>query len=257
MKKKAIIFDLDDTLAPDHAAVDAALLATCMRAGERVDAAALAQSVLEEARERWRAGPLFDHCTALGLGSWDGLLGMFKGGDEKLAALRGWAPGFREAVWTSALAAHGVCDGALAAELSAAFPEERWAVCAPYPDVVPALEDLRRDYALAMLTNGVPDTQRAKLDAAGLAGYFPVTVVSGEMGASKPDPRVFDRVLGELGVRPAEAAMVGDSLKRDIAGARAAGIFAVQIARGAPQTGGGTGPDMLIRNLGQLRGVLE
>jgi len=60
VKKKAIIFDLDDTLVPDHAAVDAAPPATCTRAGERVNAAALAQSVLEEARQRRNQAGRFD-----------------------------------------------------------------------------------------------------------------------------------------------------------------------------------------------------
>ena len=69
--------------------------------------------------------------------------------------------------------------------------------------------------------------------------------------------RAFDTVLREMGVRPEEAVMVGDSLRRDIAGARAARVFAVQIARGAAETVDDITPDALIRDLGELRGVIE
>ena len=257
VKTTAIIFDLDDTLTPDHTAVDAAFLAACERARGRVDPAALAASVREQAREHWRAGPLLDYRDALGTASWEGLLGTFEGGDARLEAVRRWVPGYRRAVWASALAAHGIADHSLAGELAEAFQEERWALCRPYPDVLPALDDLGRDYALAMLTNGIPDIQRTKLSVAGLAGCFRATVTSGEVGIAKPDPRVFRAVLEEIGARAAEAVMVGNSPKRDIAGAQAAGILAVQIARYAPERADGIVPDALIRNLGELRGIIE
>jgi len=50
---------------------------------------------------------------------------------------------------------------------------------------------------------------------------------------------------------------VGNSPKRDIAGAQAAGILAVQIARHTPERADGVVPDALIRNLGELRGIIE
>ena len=47
-----LLFDLDDTIVVDEAAVDAALLATCRQAHERydLDPHALAQSVRRHAR---------------------------------------------------------------------------------------------------------------------------------------------------------------------------------------------------------------
>jgi putative hydrolase of the HAD superfamily len=44
------------------------------------------------------------------------------------------------------------------------------------------------------------------------------------VGCTKPDPRVFRAALDELGVEPARALFVGDSLPRDMAGARALGM---------------------------------
>ena len=257
MTKKAIIFDLDDTLIPDHGAVEEAVLVACGRARARVDPAALAESVWRQARALWRAGPMIDHCQELGLASWEGLQGTFEGDEPKLTALRKWVGGYRRAVWTSALAEHGVRDERLVDELAAAFPEERRARYVPYEDVVAGLEDLRQDYALAMLTNGIPDIQREKLDVSGLGKYFQATLISGEVGIGKPDPRLFYSVLEDLDAHPEEAVMVGNSPRRDVAGAQAAGVLAVQIERGAPERAEGVTPDALIRDLGELRGVIE
>jgi putative hydrolase of the HAD superfamily len=49
----------------------------------------------------------------------------------------------------------------------------------------------------------------------------------------KPEPAIFDHVLDRLGVAPAAATMVGDSLRRDVDGALAAGLRPVWINRAA------------------------
>ncbi len=95
------------------------------------------------------------------------------------------------------------------------------------------------------------------MSVAGLAGHFRATVIAGEVGVGKPDPRMFRAVLEEMGARAAEAVMVGNSPKRDVAGAQAAGILAVQIERYAPERPDGVVPDALIRNLGELRSIIE
>ena len=62
-------------------------------------------------------------------------------------------------------------------------------------------------------------------------------MTSAECGRrASPTRAVFGRALELAGVEPAEALHVGDSLENDVAGARAAGIRAVLVARdgGAP-----------------------
>ena len=44
------------------------------------------------------------------------------------------------------------------------------------------------------------------------------------VGISKPDPRIFMAAVDALGIEPDRAVMVGDSLARDMVGARAAGM---------------------------------
>jgi HAD superfamily hydrolase (TIGR01549 family) len=92
------------------------------------------------------------------------------------------------------------------------------------PGAREVLEALAGRARLALVTNGYSDAQRGRLEAAGLGSYFPVVLVSEEVGCEKPDPRIFALALSRLGVGPEAALHVGDSIEHDYRGARAAGI---------------------------------
>jgi hypothetical protein len=55
--------------------------------------------------------------------------------------------------------------------------------------VVPALEELGRSYALAVITNGPADVQRMKLRVTGLDRFFAAVIISSEIGLAKPHQR--------------------------------------------------------------------
>src|SRR5258707_935413 len=114
------------------------------------------------------------------------------------------------------------------------------------------LADLGRDHALALVTNGAPDVQREKLAPTTLAAHFKAIVISAELGIGKPDPRIFRSALDAFDVPSGDAVVVGDSLERDIEGARRAGIRSVWIDR----AGTGTGGDARIEKLSELRDAI-
>jgi putative hydrolase of the HAD superfamily len=64
-----------------------------------------------------------------------------------------------------------------------------------------------------------------------LDALLSVGVSSAAHGFLKPHPSIFETALRQANVRPADAVMVGDSLKADIEGAVAAGLHAVLIRR--------------------------
>jgi putative hydrolase of the HAD superfamily len=82
-------------------------------------------------------------------------------------------------------------------------------------------------FKMALVTNGDPPGQRAKIARFGLEPYFDLILIEGELGFGKPDPRVFRLALERLGSNPEQALMVGDNLRWDIAGAQAVGVRAV------------------------------
>jgi len=201
---------------------------------------------------------MIKYCRAIGISSTEGLRASFVGNDPHLVILQEWAPTYRQMAWSAALADCGVCDTAIAEELAMAFIKERGERHAVFSDVVPVLTTLMKTSRLALVTNGSPDLQRAKLTGSGLTPYFDVVIVSGEIGVGKPDARPFALALDRLGVVDrARAIMVGDSHERDLVGARNAGIRGVWIDRnGTGVAENSTAPEERITDLTQLLPLL-
>jgi putative hydrolase of the HAD superfamily len=230
---RALLVDLDDTLVVEEGAAVAAFIATARVTTKQheLDAAALAIGARARARELWRGAPTFPFCERIGISSWEGLWCHFDGDGEDLHALRGWAPEYRRQAWRRALLDQGIEDDGLAGELGERFGVERRARFETFADAGPALDALRRDYALALVTNGASCLQREKLAASGLADRFDAVVVSGDLGVGKPHAAIFAHALRALGVEATDAVMVGDSLPKDVDGAIAAGLRAVWVNR--------------------------
>jgi putative hydrolase of the HAD superfamily len=84
---------------------------------------------------------------------------------------------------------------------------------------------LRAHYQMAIITNGLSDVQRPRLDASGIADCFALLAISEELGVVKPDPRFFEIVMQRIGQPPkAEVLVIGDSLTSDIQGGNNAGF---------------------------------
>ena len=98
-----------------------------------------------------------------------------------------------------------------------------------YEDARPALDDLRgRGLKLGLVSNTSRDLQEFvvhhSLDV-------DVAIGSRSHGKTKPDPTIFRAALEALGVEPAAAAMVGDSVEDDVEGALALGMRAILLDR--------------------------
>jgi len=103
----------------------------------------------------------------------------------------------------------------------------------PFPDAVPTLRRLRAAGRRLVVVSNWDVSLHDVLDATGLAPLLDGVVCSAQVGTSKPDPAIFEAALGLAGAAAAQAVHVGDSLAEDVAGARAAGIEAVLLVRGA------------------------
>jgi len=101
--------------------------------------------------------------------------------------------------------------------------------------LLPGAEDfLRRVSArmpVALVTNGVSNTQRGRLSGSPLTPMLSAIIISEEVGVSKPDARMAELALTALGCHdPREAVLLGDSLSADVGCARAAGIDSIWLA---------------------------
>ena len=69
--------------------------------------------------------------------------------------------------------------------------------------------------------------QHRKIEALGLAKDICCLVTSEEAGKEKPSPEIFGLCLKKLGMLPEEVCCIGDSLVKDVEGAKAAGMRAI------------------------------
>jgi putative hydrolase of the HAD superfamily len=256
---EAVLFDLDDTLVVEQAAAEAAFRATCAVASERhgVDTDVLHQAIRHRARELWQVSPTHPYCRTIGISSWEGLWARFTGDDPNLRALGTWTPVYRREAWSRALADQGVADKGFGELLAATFIQERRARHRLYRDAKPVLDQLQETCRLALVTDGAPNLQREKLGQTGIADYFEATVISGEVGVGKPDPRIFREAFDKLGIPLEGAVMVGDSLRRDIAGAQKAGIVGIWLNRSDAEADVEVVPNGEIKALTELRSTLR
>jgi len=118
------------------------------------------------------------------------------------------------------------------------------------------LSELARRYDLGIVSNFYGNLARVCEDV-GLRPLFGVIVDSAAVGWTKPDPRIFTHALASLGLQSDAATFVGDSLPRDMAGARGIGMAHIWLAgEGTQQTRPCCPDDRVIRSLGELRGLL-
>jgi putative hydrolase of the HAD superfamily len=102
----------------------------------------------------------------------------------------------------------------------------------PYPDAVPTLNALKKDgYKLGVITNGVPQRQKRKLELLGFHHFFDVVIFTKKI-KPKPSPLPYLKALEELGIDSPSALYVGDNPLVDFEGAKKAGIKTVRILRG-------------------------
>ncbi|MBI2170272.1 MAG: HAD-IA family hydrolase [Actinobacteria bacterium] len=100
-----------------------------------------------------------------------------------------------------------------------------------YPDVRPALEELKATgLRLGLVSNSDFDLHPV-LDHVGLGGLVDVAVPAFLHGVEKPDPRAFEIALDELGVDAGDCWFVGDHPEFDAVASDVMGMTAVLVDR--------------------------
>ena len=190
---RAVVFDLDDTLYPERAFVRSGFEAVGRWASDTFGVAS--QTVFDE------------------------LWGLFEAGirgdtfDRWLVSRGRPANDYREA-------------------MIAAYRNHRPRLT-PYPDVLPALESLRGQVRLGLITEGHRSVQEAKIEALGVRSRFDKIVVLGaeERQDWRPSRHPFDRWLDGSEVPPEAAVYLADNPAKDFLGAWRAGWASIRVRR--------------------------
>lgn len=122
------------------------------------------------------------------------------------------------------------------AEIRAAEMMARIAECGPRPRMVEAIRRIRAEGLLvaALTNNWADDGAEGEADAAEDAadaefrGLFHAFVESSVVGLRKPDPRIYQHLLGLLGIAPGESVFL-DDIGRNLKTARQLGMTTIKV----------------------------
>lgn len=192
---RALFFDLDDTLFDYAAAESAALQAACREFAVPVPLPAFLAAYRRHNQAVWQAYE-------------QGLIDQVTLRTERFSRL------FNE----MELAAH---------------PVPRFSECYLFhlahqahllPEALATVRRLAPRFSLALVTNGIAAVQRPRLSASPLVAFFPLVVISEEVGCAKPDPRIFHPAMQAWNLAAGEVLFIGDSVSGDMAAAARAGM---------------------------------
>ena len=110
-------------------------------------------------------------------------------------------------------------------KMNAVYSQALGEGCFLFPQALSIMQYLHRHAKVCILTNGIADVQKRRLQLSGLRPYVDALVISQEEGVSKPDARIVERALERVGCRDkSEAVIVGDSLSSDMLAAKNARV---------------------------------
>ena len=173
----AVVFDLDDTLYPEHDYVLSGFQAVSRWSAENLGIDA--DTAFDELAEFHRAGVRGD--------TFDRWLHKH---------------GLRAETWTL--------------QLVDVYREHKPRL-ACFPEVPAVLAELRKSYSIGLVSDGYLEVQRRKLEGLGLFTSFDAIVFSDELGrdAWKPSTRPFREILRRLRVDAHQAVYVADNPLKD------------------------------------------
>jgi putative hydrolase of the HAD superfamily len=234
MKKKAVFFDLDNTLCNQF-------------------------KPLEESKKV--AHRVFNKHHKIGFKEFDRLYSASR--DEMDKELPGTAASHNRALHFKRVfeKTHTTFDPTLILKMYEAYWNAYLDNIKVFPETIPVLKELKkRGIKTAIITNLTLHIQLRKLERLGISDYIDVLVTSEEAGRDKPHPSPFNFALNKMNLKPDEVIMVGDSIYFDIEGANASGIDSVLILKEKKNNlseGDLRKPKHVIKNLMELLDILK
>lgn len=100
-----------------------------------------------------------------------------------------------------------------------------------FEDVLPTLAAISdAGYRLGLISN-FDEWLEEMLVELEVGHLFEVSIISGQVGVEKPDPKIYELALEEAGVAPDKAVHIGDSPKTDVEPSRSVGITPILLDR--------------------------
>ncbi len=125
------------------------------------------------------------------------------------------------------------------------------------PDAKKMIEELSKDFKLALITNGLSKVQNSRLNGSELREFFDELIISEDVGIAKPDPKIFQMLFERIDFADKnKALMIGDNLASDILGGINFGIHTCWLNPNRKENNMEIIPTYEISRLYQLRKIV-
>lgn len=102
-------------------------------------------------------------------------------------------------------------------ELSVIFTKHLSQASILYDDAFEIIKKLSKKYQILIVTNGLKEVQDTRVRHSILEPFVEATIISDEIGITKPDPRIIDYALKQVNhLRKEDIVIIGDGLLSDI-----------------------------------------
>jgi len=111
-------------------------------------------------------------------------------------------------------------------EFNTAYVDNLIAVSEAYDGANDLIASLSKDYKVSIITNGLKEAQRPRLERVGMIDMYDSIVVSDEIGVAKPDVKFFEHTYTTIQNPPdkSKILVIGDNLMSDILGGQNFGV---------------------------------
>jgi len=111
-------------------------------------------------------------------------------------------------------------------DFNTAYVENLVAVSEVYEGANELIKKLSSQYKVSIITNGLKEAQRPRLERVGMINMYDSIVVSDEIGVAKPDVKFFEHTYTTIPNPPEKSKIlvIGDNLMSDILGGQNFGV---------------------------------
>ncbi|MBU2896193.1 pyrimidine 5'-nucleotidase [Vibrio hepatarius] len=147
--------------------------------------------------------------------------------------------------------------GTTTTELNSAFLAAMGDICTLLPGAKELVSTLAEKAKLGIITNGFTELQSIRLERTGMSGFFEQIIISEQVGAAKPDKKIFNYALKKMNYPiKNKILMVGDTLHSDILGGINFGIDTCWLNRYNAVIQDGIEPTYTVTSLPEIKNIL-
>ncbi|MCI5674727.1 MAG: HAD family hydrolase [Ezakiella sp.] len=112
-------------------------------------------------------------------------------------------------------------------KLESTLYESRYDYNKVMPGMIESISYIKLFAKVGLITNGILEVQKNKIEANMLYNHFDDIFISGEYKKGKPNPSFYNEIIKATGATADESFMIGDNINNDYFGAMSVGMNAI------------------------------